>query len=98
MATTGLTVLELVVSAPTFAGSKAEIDASADAALQQFCAFNSRHRGLADKLHDVLGDTVSMPGEYCASTTSPRNTGSDPRLHFRCSLLVPGSLSPCTIV
>lgn len=54
MAATGLAVIGLIMSAPTFAASKAEIDASADKALQHFYALNPRNRELADKAMGVL--------------------------------------------
>ena len=54
MAATGLAVLGLVMSAPSHAGSKAEIDASADTALGHFHALNPTHRALVDKAAGVL--------------------------------------------
>lgn len=54
LAATGLAVLGLVASAPTFAGTKAEIDASADKALQRFYSLNPSNKGLADKAMGVL--------------------------------------------
>jgi len=54
MAATGLAVIGLVVSAPTFADTKAEIDASADAALQHFYALNPGNKQLAEKAMGVL--------------------------------------------
>ena len=54
IAATGLAVIGLVMSAPIFAASKAEIDLSADKALQHFYALNPRNRELADKSMGVL--------------------------------------------
>lgn len=54
MAAAGLAVIGLVASAPTFAGSKSEIDASADSALQRFYTLNPRNKELAGKAMGVL--------------------------------------------
>ncbi len=54
MAVTGLAVLGLAASAPSFARSKAEIDASADAATKHFYAMSPRNRELADKAVGML--------------------------------------------
>jgi lipid-binding SYLF domain-containing protein len=54
MAVAGLTVLGLAASAPSFARSKAEIDASADAAAKHFYAMSPRNRELADKAVGML--------------------------------------------
>jgi lipid-binding SYLF domain-containing protein len=54
LAVIGLTVLGLVASAPSFARSRAEIDASADSALQHFYALNPEHKRLTDKAAGVL--------------------------------------------
>jgi lipid-binding SYLF domain-containing protein len=54
MAAAGLAILGLVASAPSFARSKAEIDASADSAVKHFYTLNSENMRLADKAAGVL--------------------------------------------
>jgi len=54
VAVAGLTVLGLVASAPSFARSKAEIDASADSAVKHFYTMSPRHQELADKAAGML--------------------------------------------
>jgi len=54
LAVTGVTVLGLIASAPSFARTKAEIDASADAAVKHFYTLNPEHKRLADKASGVL--------------------------------------------
>jgi lipid-binding SYLF domain-containing protein len=54
MAAIGLATLGLVASAPSFARTKAEIDASADVALRHFYALNPKHKELADKAAGIL--------------------------------------------
>jgi lipid-binding SYLF domain-containing protein len=54
MAVAGLTILGLVASAPSFARTKAEIDASADTAVKHFYAINPKHKELADKAAGML--------------------------------------------
>jgi hypothetical protein len=49
MAVTGLTLFALIASAPSFARTKAEIDASADRAVAHFYTFNPQNKPLADK-------------------------------------------------
>ena len=50
----GLTVLALIASVPSFARTKAEIDASADKALAHFYKLNPKHKELADKAAGIL--------------------------------------------
>ena len=50
----GLTVLALVASAPSFARTKAEIDMSADRALERFYTIDPQDRDLAAKAAGVL--------------------------------------------
>jgi lipid-binding SYLF domain-containing protein len=50
----GLTLLALIASVPSFARSKAEIDASADRALAHFYKLNPKHKELADKAAGIL--------------------------------------------
>jgi len=54
MAITGLTLFALIASAPSFARTKAEIDASADRALARFYALNPQHKELAGKAAGIL--------------------------------------------
>jgi lipid-binding SYLF domain-containing protein len=54
MAVMGLAVFGLIASAPSFARSRAEIDASADSAVQHFYALNPEHKRLADKAAGML--------------------------------------------
>jgi lipid-binding SYLF domain-containing protein len=54
MAVTGLTLLALIASAPTFARTKAEIDASANSAVARFYAPNPQHKELAGKAAGIL--------------------------------------------
>ena len=54
MAAMGLVVLGLMASTPSFARSKADIDASADAAVKKFYSMSPRHRELADKASGML--------------------------------------------
>jgi len=54
MAASGLAVLGLMASAPSFARSKAEIDASADAAVKHFYGMSPRNQQLADKAVGML--------------------------------------------
>ena len=54
MAVTGLTLFALIASAPSFARSKTEIDASADRALARFYALNPQDKELAGKAAGVL--------------------------------------------
>lgn len=54
MAITGLTVLALVASAPSFARTKAEIDMSADRAMDRFYTLDPQDRDLAAKAAGVL--------------------------------------------
>src|SRR5579863_4348599 len=53
-ALTGLTLLALVASAPSFARTKAEIDMSADRALERFYAIDPQDRDLAAKAAGIL--------------------------------------------
>ena len=53
-AITGLTVLALIASAPSFARTKAEIDMSADRALERFYTIDPQDRDLAAKAAGVL--------------------------------------------
>jgi hypothetical protein len=53
-AISGLTLLALLASAPSFARTKAEIDASADRATAHFYALNPQNKGLADKAAGIL--------------------------------------------
>ena len=55
MAVTGLTLCALIASAPSFARTKAEIDASADKAIARFYAINPKNKELADVLVQVHG-------------------------------------------
>jgi lipid-binding SYLF domain-containing protein len=50
----GLTMFVLVASAPSFALTKAQIDASADTALAHFYELNPKHKELADKAAGIL--------------------------------------------
>lgn len=50
----GLTMLALIASVPSFARTKAEIDASADRALAHFYKLNPKHKELADKAAGIL--------------------------------------------
>jgi len=50
----GLTMLALMASVPSFARTKAEIDASADKALAHFYKLNPKHKELADKAAGIL--------------------------------------------
>src|ERR1700722_8321715 len=50
----GLTMLALIASAPSFARTKAQIDASADRALAHFYKLNPKHKELADKAVGIL--------------------------------------------
>ena len=54
MAITGLTLFALIASAPSFARTKAEIDASANRAITLFYALNPQHKELADKASGIL--------------------------------------------
>jgi lipid-binding SYLF domain-containing protein len=54
MAVTGLTLCALIASAPSFARTKAEIDASADKAIARFYAINPKNKELADKAAGIL--------------------------------------------
>ena len=54
MALTGVAALGLVVSASSFAMTKAEIDASADTAVKRFYALNPEDQLLVDKAAGVL--------------------------------------------
>ena len=53
-AVTGLTILALVASAPSFARTKAEIDMSADRAMERFYGIDPQDRDLAAKAAGVL--------------------------------------------
>jgi lipid-binding SYLF domain-containing protein len=50
----GLTVLALIASVPSFALTKAQIDARADRALAHFYKLNPKHKELADKAAGIL--------------------------------------------
>jgi lipid-binding SYLF domain-containing protein len=50
----GLTMLVLIASAPSFALTKAQIDARADRALAHFYKLNPKHKELADKAAGIL--------------------------------------------
>jgi lipid-binding SYLF domain-containing protein len=50
----GLMMLALIASVPSFARTKAEIDASADRALAHFYKLNPKHKELADKAAGIL--------------------------------------------
>jgi lipid-binding SYLF domain-containing protein len=50
----GLTLLALIASVPSFARTKAQIDASADRALAHFYKLNPKHKELADKAAGIL--------------------------------------------
>ena len=52
--TAALTMLVLMVSLPTFARTKAQIDASADRALTHFYKLKLKHKELADKAAGIL--------------------------------------------
>jgi lipid-binding SYLF domain-containing protein len=54
MAITGLTLFALIASAPAFARTKAEIDASADRAITRFYALNTQNKDLTDKAAGIL--------------------------------------------
>jgi lipid-binding SYLF domain-containing protein len=54
MATTGLALLALIASAPSFARTKAEIDASANRAIARFHALNPQNEELAAKAAGIL--------------------------------------------
>jgi lipid-binding SYLF domain-containing protein len=54
MAITGLTLFALIASAPSFARTKAEIDASADKALSRFYTLNPKHKELVNKAAGIL--------------------------------------------
>lgn len=54
MAVTGLTLLALIESPASLAGSKAEISASADRAIARFYALNPQHKELAGKAAGIL--------------------------------------------
>jgi len=54
MAIAGLTLFALVTSPASYARTKAEINASADKALQRFYAISPRNKELADKSAGVL--------------------------------------------
>jgi lipid-binding SYLF domain-containing protein len=54
MAITGLTLFALIASAPSFARTKAEIDASADMALSRFYTLNPKHKELVNKAAGIL--------------------------------------------
>jgi lipid-binding SYLF domain-containing protein len=54
MAFTGLTLFALIASAPSFARTKAEIDASANRAITRFYALNPEHKVLAGKAAGIL--------------------------------------------
>jgi lipid-binding SYLF domain-containing protein len=52
--TTGLTMSVLIASAPSFALTKAQIDARADRTLAHFYKLNPKDKGLADKAVGIL--------------------------------------------
>ena len=54
MAVTGLALIALGASAPSFAGTKAEISASADRAITRFYALNPKNKELAGKAAGML--------------------------------------------
>lgn len=54
MAVTGLALFALIASAPSFARTKAEIDASASRAITRFYALNPQHKELAGKAAGIL--------------------------------------------
>jgi lipid-binding SYLF domain-containing protein len=54
MAVTGLTLFALIASSASFAGTKAEINASANRAVTRFYALNPHHKELADKAAAIL--------------------------------------------
>jgi lipid-binding SYLF domain-containing protein len=54
MAATGLTILGLLASAPSFAATKAELNASADKALKHFYTLGSMNKELAGKAAGIL--------------------------------------------
>jgi lipid-binding SYLF domain-containing protein len=54
MAVSGLTLFTLIASATSFAGTKAEISASADRAIGRFYALNPQHKDLASKAAGIL--------------------------------------------
>jgi lipid-binding SYLF domain-containing protein len=54
LAVTGLTMLGLIASAPSFARSKAEIDASANRAVKHFYSLNPEHQRLFEKAAGAL--------------------------------------------
>jgi lipid-binding SYLF domain-containing protein len=54
MAIAGLMMFAVVASAPSFARTKAQIDASADRALAHFYALDPKHKELADKAVGIL--------------------------------------------
>ena len=54
MALTGLTLFALIASAPSFARTKAEIEASANTAITRFYALNPQHKELAGKAAGML--------------------------------------------
>lgn len=54
MAVTGLTLFALIVSVPSFARTKTEIDASANRAVARFYSFNPKDKELADKAAGML--------------------------------------------
>ena len=54
MVVTGLTLFALIASPASFAGTKAEINASADKALAHFYKFNPKDKELTDKAVGIL--------------------------------------------
>jgi lipid-binding SYLF domain-containing protein len=50
----GLMIFGVIASAPSFARTKAQIDASADRTLAHFYALNPKHKELADKAVGIL--------------------------------------------
>jgi lipid-binding SYLF domain-containing protein len=54
MAVIGLTLFALIAGAPSFAGTKAEIDASANSAITRFYALNPQNKQLAGKAAGTL--------------------------------------------
>jgi lipid-binding SYLF domain-containing protein len=54
LAVTGLALFALIASAPSFARTKAQIDASADRAIARFYRLNPKHNELAEKAAGIL--------------------------------------------
>ena len=73
MAVTGLTLFALIASPASFAGTKAQINASADKALAHFYEFNPKDKELAGKSAGML-----VFGRVTKGGAGPGQCGSEP--------------------